>query len=170
MLCYPRTQCDVYVWCPRRQFDCWSEVPIQILWAHPQWTSSRESEHGVTYPLGSVEEVVRSCLVCQAWVVVLGCSPMRYPHSLHAVEWMGSLLCVASPLLGARVGVFRNPDCVHIAVRFIVCPIGISLYTFDDMATRCVCWVRLDVQLSLSRFRESSYPQIVGLCLCYLLL
>ena len=42
------------------------------------------------------------------------------PIMAYGDDWeICDLLCVASPLLGAREG-FGNPDCVHIVVRFTI--------------------------------------------------
>ena len=53
---------------------------------------------------------------------------MAYGDDLEICD----LLCVASPLLGAREG-FGNPDCVHIVVRFTVAHITFILLC----CTRC---------------------------------
>ena len=39
--------------------------------------------------------------------------------SLPSEEWIGSLSCDDSPLLGARMDDCGNPNCVHIVARFI---------------------------------------------------
>ena len=45
----------------------------------------------------------------------MDCLSLSFPE----VEWIGSLSCDDSPLLGARMDDCGNPDCVHIVARFI---------------------------------------------------
>ena len=45
----------------------------------------------------------------------MDCLSLSFPE----VEWIGSLSCDDSPLLGARMDDCGNSDCVHIVARFI---------------------------------------------------
>ena len=82
------------------------------LMLHTLRTSNQESApslgagHRVALPSRSVEELP-----------VYGCSPLLLSLSFPAMEWIGSLSCDDSPLLGARMDDCGNPDCVHIVAR-----------------------------------------------------
>ena len=74
-------------------------------------------------PLVSVEELPRFLCDCSLWLLSL---------SFPEVEWIGSLFCDDSPLLGARMDDCGNPDCVHIVARFTsahIIDILMSYYT-----------------------------------------
>ena len=77
----------------RQSALCWETGAILSCMWHPVV----HIEHGVLCPLGLVEEggIRRDWALADAHRE----SP---PHSLLAVEWMDCLLCVASPLFGAR--------------------------------------------------------------------
>ena len=82
------------------------------------------------------------------------CLSLSFPE----VEWIGSLSCDDSPLLGARMDDCGNPDCVHIVARFIdvhIISILLGCYTCGmamafGIRVRLMGWVFVRVESELS--------------------